>query len=258
MLFNLYIREYANQKLLTTGIDSPEAQIELRGNSEWFDSYPYEVNYCYNSRGYRDNEWPSTIDELKKSIWCVGDSFTAGIGVKFEHTWPYILQQQTSMRTVNISMDGASNGWIAARACEIISELSPANIVIHWSYTHRREKYIDSDSNNQLKYRLMHNNTTADEDIEYTIENMSRVESIKNTTNVIHSFIPNFHEFLQIQKIPDFHLKENILYMPLKIMESFPNAKIIPCLTQLDIARDMHHYGKLTADKFVDSIVKLL
>jgi len=42
-----------------------------------FDNYPYLVNYRHNSRGFRDAEWPELI-EFIDSVWCVGDSLTAG------------------------------------------------------------------------------------------------------------------------------------------------------------------------------------
>ena len=38
-----------------------------------FDTYPYTIEYRYNSRGFRDNEWPDTIEELKNCIWCFGE-----------------------------------------------------------------------------------------------------------------------------------------------------------------------------------------
>ena len=112
-------------------------------NRSHFMSYAHKVLYQYNSRGFRDAEWPCDLSNLKSSIWCLGDSFTAGIGSPVEHTWPYVLQEQTRTRTINVSMDGASNNWISRKALQIISDVEPNHLVIHWSFISRREQSID-------------------------------------------------------------------------------------------------------------------
>ena len=242
------LTHYANQTFLTSGMDSPEEQLRRSGSVEWFNNYPHEVIYNYNSRGYRDAEWPETIEELQRSIWCMGDSFTAGLGANYTHIWPYILQEKTETRTINVSMDGASNTWIATRACDVLREIKPQHMIIHWSYTHRREQQrpvdAEEDQIDSMKLRLMHDNTSPEEDAVDILKRITMVEEMKNTTNVIHSFIPNFHNDIS-------SLQERIIH-------AFPDAKIIPVFQQLDIARDLHHYGKITADNFVDSIMKLM
>lgn len=104
-----------------------------------FKNYPLPVMYCHNSRGYRDQEWPDNPDELSNAIWCFGDSFTVGYGSPREHTWPWLLQQNTNKRCINVSMNGGSNEWIARKVSELVKEIIPPVIVVHWTYTHRRE-----------------------------------------------------------------------------------------------------------------------
>jgi len=125
----------ANQRLDYSGIDSLEDCLDKKH----FKSYPYKIKYEYNSRGFRDLEWPDSVDELKRSVWCVGDSFTVGLGQPFSHTWPQVLAQKLGRNTINISMDGASNQWIARKSVKLINDISPHVIIIHWSYFHRRE-----------------------------------------------------------------------------------------------------------------------
>ena len=132
LLPELYLPSRVNQHWLESGIDS----LELCANREHFLSYPHKVEYHYNSRGFRDAEWP---DDLSDVIWCVGDSFTVGLGSPLEHTWPYMLQQRLRRRVINVSMDGASNNWIARIAVAILTQFPQANIVVQWSYMHRRE-----------------------------------------------------------------------------------------------------------------------
>jgi hypothetical protein len=135
ILPDLVIPELANQFCLHSGIDSLEQCLDKKH----FKSYAYDLHYHFNSRGFRDAEWPDTPIELKNSIWCVGDSFTVGIGSPRSHTWSYLLQEVTKKTTVNVSMNGASNNWIARRTCEILKNIQPDLVVIHWSYDHRRE-----------------------------------------------------------------------------------------------------------------------
>ena len=125
----------ANQHWAESGIDSLGNCL----NRRHFLNYAHNVDYQYNSRGFRDADWPNTITALENAIWCVGDSFTVGLGSPVEHTWPYILQQQTGRRCINLSMDGASNQWIARKIQELAQEVVPKNVIIHWSYINRRE-----------------------------------------------------------------------------------------------------------------------
>ncbi len=118
-------------------------RLDLREHSHnptYYDQYPWPVTYKYNSRGYRDQEWP---DDLNHAIWCFGDSFTVGLGSPIDHTWCHCLQQLSQQRVINISMAGASNNWIARKIQELLSEVVPRTIVTQWSYAHRRELDID-------------------------------------------------------------------------------------------------------------------
>ena len=132
ILPNLLLPSRANQCWQESGIDSFERCIDR----SHFLQYPHEIEYQYNSRGFRDAEWPKRLENL---IWCVGDSFTTGIGSPYSHIWPQVLGQKSSIGTINVSMDGASNNWIARRAVDIINEFTPTNIVILWSYVERCE-----------------------------------------------------------------------------------------------------------------------
>lgn len=108
-------------------------------NPNFLPDYPYPVSYNFNSRGYRDNEWP---DDLQNVVWCVGDSATVGIGVPFEHSWPSVLSRQIEAKCINISMRGASNQWIARQIYDLIDSAVAKILVIQWSYLHRRERSL--------------------------------------------------------------------------------------------------------------------
>ena len=56
----------------------------------------------------------------------------------YHHIWPQVLQTRIGVRTINISLDGAPNDWIANRIVDVINEISPDCIIVQWSYLHRR------------------------------------------------------------------------------------------------------------------------
>lgn len=281
----------ANQCWHTSGLDSLEHCLDPKH----FKKYPHAVTYQYNSRGFRDCEWPSDQEQLQNAIWCVGDSFTVGIGSPIEHCWPRILQQQFGTRTINVSMDGASNDWIARKSVAILQQIQPSALIIHWSYLHRREitreEIFHKHGDQSLKeiYSMFKKTDWPDCDTvaefynlpmeiqqevlphwvppEYTDEERRRqeitdlvndLENIKNNvsqvlknnknTKIIHSFVPNFadHDTAQdLQAIIDQLCKE----FDIDIVDYFSN---------LDYARDRHHYDKKTADYFVQQLLNFL
>jgi len=278
----------ANENSLFSGLDSIEAIpiFDFR-KKEHFKNYPHKIEYQYNSRGFRDQEWPTFLDALQNSIWCVGDSFTAGVGVPFLHTWPQILQQIANLRTINVSLDGASNNWIARHARAIINEIKPKNLIVQWSYSHRREADIkvaldpiweeyyenvkdptwppcssfdlftalpinvQNAMRNDQKFnlwfegfdldsprRLLEVDSTPEENIANTQMAIDLI-CVNSTTNIIHTFIPDWHSGSKYQLnchgysvINNFHI--------------------------LDLGRDHHHYDVKTATNLVNQLITLL
>ena len=220
-----------------------------------FKNYTKNISYDYNSRGFRGAEWP-TEGKLKDCIWCLGDSFTVGIGQPIEETWHYLLQQKTNTRTINISMDGASNTWIARKAKYILKEISPATIVIQWSYTARRELDDASLSDIERRRHYSEKDILIDaSDNKDFIKCFLDVETHKGNTDVVHTFIPHW------SISPGIYLFENSNFIKLlfKYHGLYANdIKLTTDSTQLDYARDGHHYDIKTSSKYVAHIMKLL
>jgi hypothetical protein len=281
-----------NQHWEYSGMDS----IEYCCNKQHFNSYPYQVEYRYNSRGFRDQEWPEDIDELKNAIWCVGDSFTVGLGTPVEHTWAYILQKKLGIRTINVSMDGASNTWISRKSVDILQTINPKTLIIHWSYLNRREISNDeiwnkrADESIREVYNMFRKSdwptcntihefknlpthmqekiiphwskpyytdeerrrTDTESTVEQDLQNivLSITETIKHKKNskIVHSFVPEFSQ----------HKKNNDLQIILDQLSADLNIEIIKYFPKLDYARDYHHYDLITANYFVDQLLKLL
>ena len=278
MLNDFILPKRVNQVWEYSGMDSPTDCLD----KQHFKDYPHTVTYNYNSRGFRDVEWP---DNLRDAIWCIGDSFTAGVGAPIEHTWAYILEQRSGRKCINISMDGASNNWIGRRALAILEEVNPKNIVIHWSHLHRRESTIEDAIERRWAHAYKelkkftwpkqpawkdvdtlpapvrqamdeHINigTFADINDEHRREwhDGYSDQDIPNTINYIkaigsravHTFVPGFA----------FTDNTDNFYSELEqVVDAY-----VPELVRLDRARDGHHYDILTATSLVDKIIPLL
>lgn len=135
------VPSFANYENDVSGIDC----LQRCSDKQYWLDYPYRVIYHYNSRGFRDQEWTWNSATLKQSLWCVGDSFTAGIGQPWEHTWPRVLAKQINHEVRNVSLDGGSNEWIARMCEQLVQDISPIGIVVMWTYIHRRDS-IDPQS----------------------------------------------------------------------------------------------------------------
>lgn len=222
-----------------SGLDHPDRHSK-EPNKTHFLSYPYQIDYSYNSRGFRDYEWPA---DLKSAIWCFGDSFTAGIGVPFDHTWPQVLAKHCSRRTINISMDGASNDWIARKVLRVLNDVSPTTVVIQWSYIHRREKSVQPGQTyiDDTDLRVWHDSGAADDDdVDNLIKNISAVEQARGNTQVIHTFVPG--------------CASQQLWLT-NIQHKVPKSNLVPFFAVLDCGRDSHHYDIKTSQWLVDQMV---
>ena len=205
----------------TSGLDHLQKCL----NKEHFLNYPKKITYQYNSRGFRDAEWPIDLSDV---IWCVGDSFTVGIGQPYEETWPQLLEKRTGRRCLNTGEDGCSNDTIALRAQEICKLYKPKLIVVLWSYFSRRrinDKNVQFDRN--------------DFGIESDIKNFHKNFNLckKLNVNLINFTIP--------------YAFDDIKYLEKK----YPELKSI---RQLDYARDHNHFDIKTSTGICDLIVKKL
>ena len=277
----------ANTQWAYSGIDTRESCHD----PEHFKAYPHPIRYTFNSRGFRDAEWPNTVDELQSAIWCVGDSFTVGVGCPVEHTWPCMLQQHTALRSINVSMDGASNNWIARHLARIIAQIQPATVIVQWSYLERREDHSNSLLNRnwqeyyvkvqapdwppvpaienfaqlpqhiQLELLTKHDQSwrqgVSDEQLRLGHVRSTDQEDIQNTQDLIHwtESLANQHRVKLIHSfIPRF--------ATVSIRNDFfAQVTVQHCvgeIPQLDWARDHHHYDSKTAKWIVQQLMQLL
>jgi hypothetical protein len=236
ILPDFVIPQLSGLRLDTTGHD----QLKYAIDKKHFINYPYKVNYSYNTRGYRDEEWPENLSEC---IWCVGDSFTSGVGQPYEHIWPQVLAKRLQVRTINVSMDGASNDWIARKISRITEIIKPKTIIAQWSYVNRRESVVTGKTDNDYDRRIwFQKDAQSTGDIANLISNIQNSrDACKNfQSTLISSFIPDTMHDSYTDYFNDEFDKLNVPRVDYKV---------------LDLARDGHHYDILTATNFVDNLV---
>jgi hypothetical protein len=269
MIFpELYVPSCVNQKWSVTGLDSLESCLD----QTHYLSYPHQFDYQYNSRGFRDSEWPA---DLSKVVWCVGDSFTVGIGVPRDHAWPSLLQERTGRRTINVSIDGASNNWIAKVGSAILKQFPSAVIVTHWSFLHRGELGVDAAREQKFQKFYMAVRDPA-------WPNCNSVDNIKDLPDYIQKEITQVHgwtntiygedrraHYVRATDQEDIVNTENCInqLQGTVVHSAIPNwsppglpvnFKNVILTEQLDYARDGFHYDIITSTALVNQIIPAL
>lgn len=241
--------------------------------------YPHKISYQFNSRGFRDQEWP---DDLKNAVWCVGDSITVGIGSPLEHTWPKQLSKLSGYRTINLGLRGANNRAIAEMANTVLREVQPKNMIIVWSFLERRPK----DANDLLQDFHSQRLIAPEHDHISYFEQCLNLLAHSNT-NIVQAFIPNYFSIKQNtingiwdrlrgpdwpevpwypSEIPDWVHKELDGFGVLKDVNTalYLNQVLrkIPCdlgeIIPQDLARDGCHFDIATAQALAQQILSQL
>jgi hypothetical protein len=212
---------YSNLNCNTLGLDSFEYCFDKRH----YQSYP-PVTYSFNDLGFRFNLNFIT----NRPILAIGDSFTLGLGVNEEETWPSALSRQIGQPVLNFSLNGASNDWIARKLQVLVEHFNPRAIVVHYTYSHRRELpqtdwHDDERTECEPKY-------TASDNFNNWQSNFDVITKLE--VPIIHSFIPNWHEVAV-----DYNLFLGVIIPPIKIV---------------DFARDGFHYGVQTNEQLAQQI----
>lgn len=207
-----------------SGIDTLENCFDRKH----FLNYSKNISYRYNTRGFRDNEWPEDLSDV---IWCIGDSFTVGLGQPFQETWPQLLEKKLGKRCINLGEDGCSNDTMAMRINEICKLYNPKLIVVMWSYLARRRINNDNVHHDKKSFGFK-------EDIKNFIKNYETVNQL--STSVINLIVPN--ATTRTDTLNNFLKKEQ---------KQNPN---LLHFEQLDWSRDYHHFDVKTTTNITELI----
>ena len=251
--------EYAGQTLDYIGTDDPENPYTIKTfnyDMKPFYEYPHEVKYVFNSRGYRDEEWPDD-DKLQDAIWCLGDSSCMGSAIPYELSWSRLLQKETGVRCINIAHPGNGYDENVNQAIRIFKELEPKVLIISWTWIHRNVEHEDrrrragihnigAQALNVLKKMFVSIDMDSPDvqDIKYCLDLVNKLEANKGKTQLIHVFLDPFS------------LRHDIYKMYIKRVTKLPITYTMFKLR--DVGRDQYfHYGIETHREITDALKKL-
>lgn len=130
---------YANRTESWHGSDTEENFLRTRNPG--YDET--SITYKFNSNGFRTVEFE--LDSSQPSIICIGCSFTMGTGLRNEHTWPVLLQDQFSnYRVYNLGMGGNAGDSIARILYNCGGLLNTKIVCILWPEIFRYEIYKEN------------------------------------------------------------------------------------------------------------------
>lgn len=141
--------KYSNQILEWMSPDSKEVfdqsmqdpvRRALLENAGW--DKPGSITYKFNSHGFRCDEFDNS-----PCIMALGCSFTIGIGLPIEYTWPYLVGQQLNLKVVNLGWGGYSADSCFRLAEYWIPKLRPSYVVMLTPSSDRFELLLDPSTN---------------------------------------------------------------------------------------------------------------
>lgn len=112
-------------------------QRQLLASNGWIDNF---FTYTYNSHGFRCDEFDPNAD----AFVALGCSFTEGVGLPQEQTWPAILAQQLGTSYWNLGVGGGSADMCFRLANHYLAWLRPKFVVLLCPTPARLEYYGDS------------------------------------------------------------------------------------------------------------------
>lgn len=121
------------------------------------------IIYRYNKNGFRTSEFE--LNSQQKSVLCLGCSFTEGIGLNAEQTWPHLIKEHFPDHLVyNLGVAGSSADTVARHLVNIGLLLNTTHVFILWPSVGRYETYSDQFSSNWTHHNTdMYNLYTLDD-----------------------------------------------------------------------------------------------
>jgi hypothetical protein len=87
------------------------------------------VDYKFNDYGYRASfDYEPLLNSNK--IVCIGCSFTEGVGLDEEETWPYLLSKQMGLPFLNLGKAGGSDGYVMWQIMNVFKNIQTTNIFV--------------------------------------------------------------------------------------------------------------------------------
>jgi len=144
-------QQYAGQTLEWMPTDTKENFLKLQQEQHhrlyfkkmgW--DQPGAITYKINQHGFRADEFDGG-----PYLLALGCSYTMGIGLPFESTWPYLVARALNMRCANLAWGGYSSDTCFRLAEYWIPKLRPSLVVMLAPPRHRLELMLDATTQNQ-------------------------------------------------------------------------------------------------------------
>lgn len=128
-VFDSIYSEYASQTVDWIWGDTQDAyEKNLQSRKHLLEKYNWldnKVTYTFNSNGFRCEEF---VDS--PSVLFLGCSFTLGLGVNTEQTWPQLVADKLNLKCFNLGQAGGSNDTTFRLGQYWINKLIPKVVVL--------------------------------------------------------------------------------------------------------------------------------
>lgn len=262
-----------NHSLEFYGTDSLENYIN-RGNKKYSKT---DIVYHVNENGFRIPEKKDFIKDEKPVIACFGCSQTRGVGVPWNETWPYFLEEKFDFKfsVKNYGVDGASSDSISRLIYNYTLNNQPSAILCLLPDIYRRELYQDNPD-----YKVPINYFRFTDDLEKNIEKVitecqkysfnvwdwRAYKQLSNEENSIYNYIKNIKFIESIAKsknIPLCIFTWHEFFMKFIQKEKYKSpyvgklnqseySYLIKNYWVIEKARDNLHYGKKPNSIYAD------
>jgi hypothetical protein len=237
-------------------LSDDEATYNQFGNKKYS---KIDISYHINENGFRISN--RNYIELENIIACFGCSNTFGIGIKWEETWPYLLNQKLgdNFLVKNYGVSGASNDMIARLICNYLSKHKPKAICCFFPEIFRIE-LIESERNYMINF-ADHFYKMLVVDKKYKELNITRefirffkaYQSVFTENNCIYNFIKNYkliESTCKANNVDLYWCSSTILELNMKdeklknVFRMDNHVAIDESMLSIkELARDNHHNG---------------
>jgi len=145
------------------------------------------VTYHFNDFGYRANHDYGPILN-KDKIVCIGCSFTEGVGLYVEETWPYILSQKLNKPYIQLGIAGASHGYAMWQIKNVIENIQNKDIYVFNPPFGRVFQLTDNwfSNKNSWEHESENNLENKSENLYYLNEFLIKSVTNSNHINFVH------------------------------------------------------------------------
>jgi len=246
--------------------DSKEKYLENKNllGKDWY-YYDLEIEYKYNSWGYRTKNFEDINDDYVVTFGC---SYTEGIGLEYKDIWPIKLGQKLNLDTLNLGVGGTGidfqfyNTMLLQQFLLNNNKKLPKLVVYQWPHTTRvLAPFMDQDSLYFEFYsphcKKQKGSNPYNEFIEwYYMGFVNNCGQQLFNSSMMINFANNVWKSLNIPVLN--YTWENFNFKDTKSIGLNIDLSIFDDYKRDIKARDLSHSGRFTQDVIVENLIKIL